>query len=114
MADGGYRAGYFSLAGSELTEVTKEGLDSLPRELGGLLRKWMDRAAEGKDIDNICYRVKGASEVFRYKGVCYVVYPRLFDVTQEYFEVLMLGNQGMEEELVRIGAEEVFCTGMMD
>lgn len=112
----GSRASYFSLKESELLTITKEGLGGLPEELQSLLNRWSDIAAEGMQAymaESHC-PVKGAREIFRYKGVGYRLYPGFFGIPQEYFEYLMIKNGGMEDELVELGAEEVFCTGMAD
>lgn len=112
----GYKVGYFSLSRSEFVEITKENLSHLPEELQILLNKWTNKAAEGMeeyDRHDHC-PVKYASEVFRYEGVCYRIYPSFFNASEDYFEYLMIGYNGMEDELVEIGAEEVFCTAMID
>lgn len=112
----GSKATYFSLSSEELIEITDENFETLPEELKKLLNRWKRTANYFKsDFENrscIC-PVKGASEVFRYKGIPYVIYPSFLDVSQEYFEYLMYAKH-MEDELLCLRAEEIFCTAMAD
>ena len=90
-------------------------IGEIPKELNLLFTKWKDYAEKNKEdyYKNAFYcPVKGACEVFRYEGVSYRIYPAFFDIDGEYFEYLMLRQ--IENELVELGAEEVFCTAVMD
>ena len=110
----GYKAGYMVLQGDFVT-ITSNNINEIPKELDLLFAKWKDYAEKNKEdyYKNTFYcSVKGASEVFRYEGVNYRIYPSFFNIDGEYFEYLMLRQ--IENELVEMGAEEVFCTAVMD
>lgn len=112
----GYKAGYFTLSSEELIIITDENLDTLPQELKELLvelKKAAPLYAESKKDDPFFYYVKGAGEVFRYKGKCYELSPGFLDVDGYIFGGLM-SRMGYEDKLVELGAEEVFYTGMLD
>lgn len=112
----GYKAGYFSLSSEELINITDEKLDALPLELRELLVELKEVApiyAESKKDDPFFYYVKGAGEVFRYKGICYELSPSFLGVDGYIFGGLM-HRMGYEDKLVELGAEEVFYTGMLD
>ena len=110
----GYKAGYMALQGDFVT-ITSENIGEIPKELNLLFTKCKEYAEKNKGdyYKNAFYcPVKGASEVFRYEGVNYRIYPSFFDIDGEYFEYLMLRQ--IENELVEMGAEEVFCTAVVD
>ena len=110
----GYKASYMALQGDFVT-ITSENIGEIPKELNLLFTKWKEYAEKNKEdyYKNAFYcPVKGASEVFRYEGVNYRIYPSFFDIDGEYFEYLMLRQ--IENELVEMGAEEVFCTAVVD
>ena len=95
--------------------ATEENMNSIPEEIINILLKWKEygqRHQQEYYSDPFICPVKFASEIFRYKGIDYVVYPDFMGLMKEYFEYLMI--QKVEDELVDIGAEEVFCTAMMD
>ncbi len=112
----GYKAGYFSLSGEKLIDITDKNLDTLPQELKELMVELKDAAsfyAESKKDDPFFYYVKGAGEVFRFKGICYKLSPGFLNVDGYIFDGLM-HRMGYEDKLVELGAEEVFNTGMLD
>ncbi len=110
----GYKSRFANIEGNFIT-ITKDSEKSIPNELLSLLNKWKDYAKIHKEEyykSGFPCPVKNASEQFRYNGVNYRIYPSYFDITSEYFENLMLSH--IEDDLVEIGAEAVFCTAMPD
>ena len=110
----GYKAGFASLQGDFVT-ITGENVDTIPKELGEIVKSWKEYAEKNKESyyerGGYC-PVKGASEIFRYEDVNYKILPSFFGIDGDYFEYLMLRH--IEDELVEIGAEGVFCTAVLD
>ena len=110
----GTKAFFASLYG-DFTVITRENLDSIPVEIADVLKYWKkyaeDNLEEYQKNGGYC-PVKFAGEQFRYDGVNYKVNPGFFGISPEYFEYIMVRH--VEDALVDIGAEEVFCTAMVD
>jgi len=110
----GYKGTYDKLF-DDLQEIY-EGAEGIPEELMALYMKWKKYGAEHdkefiKDHPFAC-PLKYVSEKFRYEGRNYIFYPESMDVCDPNFENLMINC--VEDELVALGAEEVFCTAMVD
>ena len=110
----GYKASYASLTGDFII-ITDENINTIPDEIVRILLEWKSygQAHQEEYYKNGYYcPVKGASEVFRYNGINYTVMPRFFGLSPDYFEHIMINY--VEDALVDIGAEEVFCTATVD
>lgn len=110
----GYKGTYDKLHGEFINIY--EGAEGIPEELMALFLKWKRYGAENdaqfiKENPHAC-PLKYVSEKFRYEGRNYIFYPESMDVCDPHFENLMMNC--VEDELVALGAEEVFCTAMVD
>ena len=89
-----------------------------PREIQDLIQEIKNYALEEEDkwyesLGSSYWVVKGASEEFRYKGEFYKIYPEeVCCKTHAFFEHMMLHK--FEDELKKLGATEIRCTGMID
>lgn len=110
----GYKASYMSLNG-DFVVISDKNINSIPNEIVRIFKEWkiygQAHQEEYYKNGNYC-PVKGASEVFRYNGINYSVMPEFFGLYPDYFEYIMI--KFVEDALVEIGAEEVFCTAMID
>lgn len=110
----GYKASYASLTG-DFVIISDKNISSIPDEIVQILQEWKNYGQAHQEEyyknGNYC-PVKGASEVFRYNGINYSVTPGFFGLYPDYFEYIMI--KFVEDALVEIGAEEVFCTATVD
>jgi len=110
----GYKAKYNTLTGDFVT-IDENTVQNIPAEIAHIFNKWK---AYGRVYQEDYYKniyvcpVKLAQTTFRYKGVNYKITPKGMKLKDAYFEYLMLRH--VEDDLVDIGAEEVFCIAMVD
>mgnify|MGYP000669320416 CR=1 FL=1 len=116
----GSRSGYNKTMGYDVVGLGTAV--SMPDVLRSFLKKWTDFAREETDFVPYYY-IKYAGIVFRYKNIWYRMGPGSIGITEEtlvgsYSDVaneLFEHFEGkMKTELVSLGAEDVFYSGMMD
>ena len=109
----GYKVGYETLCRTAKPIDIHNHPEEYPPELVDYVLRWERKAEESVKEWQPHYYVKSARIQFRYKGRDYYIYPfiDLGPLTDAFFESL---STGMENELVEMGAEEVFYAGMMD
>ena len=103
----GSRAGYDWTW--EVKQVHKLADPGTPIELITLIDKWK-KTFEELALEPM-YPEKGAGFVFQYKGLAYDVSSGEFGVSDSVFARL---SRQIQDELVDMGAEKVFYTGMFD
>lgn len=105
----GSRAGYQKYRGNDFTPIRCS--EEAPAPLRAVISKWTQEAArrEKQDYD---WPLKHVGIIFACQGVWYNLTPDAIRVTNDaYFEVL---SDEMCDDLAAAGAEDVFCTAMLD
>lgn len=105
----GSRAGYQKCRGNNFTPIRCS--EEAPAPLRVVISKWTQEAArrEKQDYD---WPLKHVGIIFACQGVWYNLTPDAIHVTNDaYFEVL---SDEMCDDLAAAGAEDVFCTAMLD
>lgn len=103
------RAGYLKYGGNDYVRIWRE--QSAPAPIRAVIAKWKREAArrEKQDYD---WPLKHVGIVFEYDGIWYNMTPEALHVTNDaYFEVL---SDEICDDLAAAGAEDVFCTAMLD
>ena len=97
----------------EQEEVYPDHPSDCPEELKIFVRKWRSLIRMIPIKDNyFCCPIKWPWEIFIYKGVGYQLSSAELDCNDQFFEYMM--RNYIEDALIGIGAEMVFCTAMTD
>ncbi len=116
----GSRSGYDKSSGNDVIWLGFQ--EKMPEVLRCFIDKWTAEAINYTNYQ-ICCPVKYAGIVFRYENIWYRISPGSIGITEETLGGLqscwvneMFENLAgkMGTELVELGAEDVFYTGMMD
>lgn len=107
------RAGYQWGTPWELKSVRTDNDSDDPPELVRFVKKWRDliQMIPTRHTYFVC-PIKWPWEIFVYKGIEYNFSPSDFDCNDQFFEHMMIHY--IEDALIALGAEKVFCTAMMD
>jgi hypothetical protein len=114
----GSRAGHDKSMGRDNVWLGK-GV-KMPDELRYFINLWTKKVEDYTDYEPLC-PIKNANIVFQYKKVWYIITPESIGITEDTVGQCCWVNEKfedlagkMENELVDLGAEDVFYGGMID